>query len=124
MENVEVNLLLAQFKERHMLTNDAFVRLGQEELGAGVAPANLLRVGKRAFDNAFKSISGEICGSEVIKKAVTNRNAIDSGTIAALVSSASGAATWSNVNIALVSYIAARVGIRMLCAPIWKDGNA
>lgn len=124
MDNVQVYSMLAQFEAQSLSTEDAYVRLGQEELGVGATPVDLLRAGKRVFDNSIASVRSHICGSEFIKKAATDQNVIDSGTIAALVSSASGAVMWSNINVALVSYIAARIGIRVLCGSIWQEGNS
>lgn len=124
MNKAEVTSLLTQLEAQSLSAEDAYVQLGQEELGVGVAPVDLLRAGKRVFNNAFASIRSHICKNQAIEKAATDQNAIDSGTIAALILAAPGAVVWSSVNIALVSYIAARVGVRTLCASTWEERDA
>ena len=123
MNDTEVKFLLDQFEAQSLSDDSAYEKLGAEELGVGAAPADLVRAGKRAFDNAWDTVKVSICASDIVKKSATNQNAIDSGTVAALISSASGAVMWSSVNIALVAYIAARVGVRILCTPLWETEN-
>lgn len=119
MDQTEVQSLLEALEAQSLSADAAYEKLGQEELGVGASPADLMQAGKRAFNNAWDTVKVGICASDIVKKGATDTNAIDSGTIAALVSSASGAVMWSSVNIALVSYIAARIGVRILCAPLW-----